>query len=87
MLNEARDRVRCSGSINPQYALELEGIEVSLANLMSFPFVARAVESGELAIHGAWFAIHHGELHWRNKAIPPQQISLPPPRSPPLSLF
>jgi len=36
---------------------------------MTFPFVARAVESGELAIHGAWFAIHHGELHWRNKAI------------------
>ena len=55
-----------SGSVNPQFALELEGIESSIENLMSFPFVKRAVEAGELELHGAWFAIKHGELHWRN---------------------
>jgi carbonic anhydrase len=66
LLESARERVAQSGSINPQFALELEGIEVSLTNLMSFPFVARRVEAGELSLHGAWFAIVHGELHWRN---------------------
>ena len=66
LLDEARDRVLKSGSINPQYSLELEGVETSLKNLMSFPFVQKAVEAGELELHGAWFAIKHGELHWRN---------------------
>ena len=66
MLAAARDKVLNSGTINPQYALELEGIEVSIKNLMSFPFVKKRVESGELQIHGSWFAIEHGELHWRN---------------------
>jgi carbonic anhydrase len=66
LLDEARQRVLESDPINPQYALELEGIESSLGNLMSFPFVQRAVEAGRLTLHGAWFAIKHGELHWRN---------------------
>jgi carbonic anhydrase len=66
MLEGARERVIESGSINPQFALELEGIEVSLKNLLSFPFVSQAIEAGELSLHGAWFAIVHGELHWRN---------------------
>jgi len=66
LLDEARQRVLESDPINPQYALELEGIESSLGNLMSFPFVQRAVEAGTLTLHGAWFAIKHGELHWRN---------------------
>ena len=66
LLDEARDRVLESGSINPQFSLELEGIETSLKNLLSFPFVLKAVEAGELELHGAWFAIKHGELHWRN---------------------
>jgi carbonic anhydrase len=66
MLAEARDRVLASGSLNPQYALELEGIELSIKNLLSFPFVSDAVNTGQLQIHGAWFAIEHGELHWRN---------------------
>lgn len=66
LLEEARERVIESGSVNMQFALELEGIEVSIANLMSFPFVRKRVEAGELTLHGAWFAIKHGELHWRN---------------------
>ncbi|MFN3911420.1 carbonic anhydrase [Hyphomonas sp.] len=68
LLDAARARVLESGSVNPQFALELEGIETSLENLMSFPWVAEAVAAGELELHGAWFAIKHGELHWRNPA-------------------
>lgn len=68
LLDEARARVMDSGSLNPQFALELEGIETSLENLMSFPWVAEAVTAGKLELHGAWFAIKHGELHWRNPA-------------------
>ncbi len=68
LLDDARARVMDSGSLNPQFALELEGIETSLENLMSFPWVAEAVAAGKLELHGAWFAIKHGELHWRNPA-------------------
>ena len=68
LLDAARARVMDSGSLNPQFALELEGIETSLENLMSFPWVAEAVDAGKLELHGAWFAIKHGELHWRNPA-------------------
>ena len=66
LLDEARERVLASQPVNPQFALELEGIETSIANLMTFPFVREKVEAGMLELHGAWFAIRHGELHWRN---------------------
>ncbi len=66
LLDGARDRVAASASINPQYALELEGIETSLTNLRTFPFVESALAEGRLTLQGAWFAIRHGELHWRN---------------------
>lgn len=66
LLDEARERVLATQPVNPQFALELEGIETSIENLMSFPFVREKVEAGRLEIHGAWFAIKHGELHWRN---------------------
>jgi carbonic anhydrase len=35
---------------------------VSLANLMTFPWIAERVASGRLTLHGAWFAIRTGEL-------------------------
>jgi carbonic anhydrase len=88
MLGEAKKKVLASGTFNPQHALELEGIDVSLANLMTFPFVAAAVMKGDLTLHGAWFAIHHGELHWRNRTtgrfevVPMLCMDVtPPPRS------
>lgn len=37
-----------------QVALEKEGIEVSLANLLGYPFVADAVEAGQVTLHGLW---------------------------------
>ena len=43
-------------------ALEHEAVLVSLENLMTFPFVAKAVEDGELSIHGLWTEIGEGSL-------------------------
>ena len=43
-------------------ALEHEAVLVSLDNLMTFPFVAKAVETGELALHGLWTDIGEGSL-------------------------
>ncbi len=51
MPNEERQR-RC----------EYEVVKLSLANLMTFPWIAARVASGELRLHGAWFAIHSGLL-------------------------
>ena len=43
-------------------ALEREAILVSLANLMTFPFVAEAVRAGRLELHGLWKDIRDGSL-------------------------
>ena len=43
-------------------ALEREAVLVSLENLMTFPFVAEAVENGDLSLHGAWTDIGEGGL-------------------------
>ena len=41
-------------------ALEKQAIIVSLENLMTFPFVASAVEAGDLSLHGLWKDIAAG---------------------------
>jgi carbonic anhydrase len=43
-------------------ALEKEAVLVSLRNLMTFPFIADGVATGQLQIHGAWKDIRNGEL-------------------------
>jgi carbonic anhydrase len=45
-----------------QQVCEREVVGVSLANLMTFPWIAERVASGRLQLHGAWFAIYTGEL-------------------------
>lgn len=42
--------------------LEKEAVKVSLDNLMTFPFVASAVEAGDLSLHGLWHDIGEGGL-------------------------
>lgn len=42
--------------------LEKEAVVVSLENLMTFPFVAEAVEAGRLSIHGLWMNIGEGRV-------------------------
>lgn len=41
---------------------EMEAVKVSLHNLMTFPWIAEAVRSGALHIHGWYFDITNGEL-------------------------
>ena len=41
-------------------ALEQQAVIVSLENLMTFPFVAEAVEKGTLTLHGLWHEIGEG---------------------------
>ncbi|HUF86855.1 MAG TPA: carbonic anhydrase [Thermohalobaculum sp.] len=51
-----------------QSALEREAVLVSLRNLATFPFVARAVESGMLTLHGAFVDIGTGALKVHGEA-------------------
>ena len=64
LLDEAREKVvaKCGTGPEGQTALEQEGVKVSLANLMTFPFVAERVANGTLKLHGAVFAIADGKL-------------------------
>jgi carbonic anhydrase len=47
--------------------LEFASVELSLKNLMSFPFVKAAVEEGTLRLHGAYFGVTSGKLLVRNE--------------------
>ncbi len=50
------------------HKLEFASVELSLKNLMTFPFVKAAVEKGDLALHGAYFGVASGKLLVRNEA-------------------
>jgi carbonic anhydrase len=43
-------------------ALEHQAVMVSLENLMTFPFVKSAVDSGDMTLHGLWNDIGDGSL-------------------------
>ncbi len=43
--------------------VERVSIEHSVANLRSFPWIARLEQAGEISLHGAWFDVALGELH------------------------
>ena len=45
-----------------QHAMELETVRLTLRNLMTYPFIAEAVEAGELQLIGSWFSIISAEL-------------------------
>ncbi len=64
LLAPARERaLACADAdCDPQRALELEGVRASLANLMTFPFIADRVRSGETTLHGVWFSIGEARL-------------------------
>lgn len=47
-----------------QKSLEHMAVQHSLTNLRQFPFVQEALAQGRLSLHGAWFSIGDGELHW-----------------------
>jgi carbonic anhydrase len=59
----ARDAaLRCEDPAARQEAAEHEAVRISLANLMTFPWVAEAVAAGRLALHGAHFGVATGRL-------------------------
>ncbi len=63
LLRRGYDRLPADASAHQRVArLEREGVVVSLENLMTFPFVAEAVEAGRLSLHGLWTDIKDGEL-------------------------
>lgn len=63
---EARERVLAMNvpEDQRQTKIEHEIVKVSLANLMTFPWLKERVDAGELRLHGFWFNIISGEL-WR----------------------
>jgi len=54
--------LRCDSVQAQQHLCEYEVVKISLANLLTFPWIAERVASGKLTLHGAWFAIKTGEL-------------------------
>jgi carbonic anhydrase len=42
--------------------IEAEVVRLSLANLITFPWIAEAVGAGRLAVQGYWFDVHTGVL-------------------------
>src|SRR3954454_12603700 len=54
--------LRCDDPEARQEACEHEAVRISLANLMTFPFVAAAVAAGTLALRGAHFGVATGRL-------------------------
>jgi len=76
MASSARERAMIQATPEGrQRAAEQEVIKVSLANLMTFPWIADSVTSGALRLHGAWFAIRSGML----LTLQPDGTFQPPP--------
>jgi len=56
--------LECPDGEARQQCCEQEVVKVSLANLMTFPWIAERVAGGRLKVHGAWFDIRTGTLKW-----------------------
>jgi carbonic anhydrase len=46
--------------------MELRSVRRSRERLLSFPFIAEAVQEGRITLHGARFGIADGQLEWLN---------------------
>ena len=71
LLDEARDAVKADHSDldrNAFLEMELRAVQVSLANLRTFPWVAERVAAGKLALHGCHFSINDGKLYVLDEA-------------------
>lgn len=69
IMNGARDRVLAKNlpEADAVHELELEGVRQSLENLKSYAFVKDALESGNLALQGAYFSIVKAQLLLANE--------------------
>ena len=71
LLDEARNSVLAKHDAIDGEALtemELRGVQVSLANLRTFPFVAEREKAGKLTLHGCHFSIADGKLYVLDEA-------------------
>lgn len=71
LLDDAQEKVASvhgTHSAAAERAMEMEAVKVSLANLRTFPCIREKEASGDLALHGAVFAITDGKLHVLNEA-------------------
>lgn len=71
LLDEAREPVahrHGTEGREAERAMEKAGVQVSLANLRTFPCIWRREREGQLTLRGAWFAIAEGQLHLLDKA-------------------
>jgi carbonic anhydrase len=68
MIAPAAERLGPRAKSDDDYLGQLEraAIDLSLTNLMTFPYVAERVASGQLALHGAYFGVATGVLLVRN---------------------
>ena len=62
ILRPGYDRLPKGDDATRRAALEKEAVLVSLENLMTFPFVKEAVDSGLLSLHGVWNHIGEGGI-------------------------
>lgn len=63
MAESARDRaMQRPPTEDRQQCCEFEVVQLSLTNLLTFPWIAERVAAGKLRLHGAWFEIHTGVL-------------------------
>jgi carbonic anhydrase len=62
MAEPARALAMAAPEEERQQRCEHEVVKISLANLMTFPWLAERVSAGELTLHGAWFDIRIGTL-------------------------
>lgn len=65
LLDEAREPVAAKYGTHgreAEFRMELAAVNVSLENLMTFPFVREKIEAGTLKLRGAHFAISDGIL-------------------------
>ena len=71
LLDEARDEVLAH---HPQFdaeaivEMELRAVQVSLANLRTFPWIAERERDGRLSLHGCHFSIADGKLYLLDEA-------------------
>ena len=62
ILRPGYDRVAGLPEAEQMHALEQQAVVISLENLMTFPFVAAAIESEEMTLHGLVHDIGSGML-------------------------
>lgn len=64
LINGVRDRILAKGYPEDKitFEMELEVVRQSINNLMTFPFVQKAVEGGKLSLKGAYFSIIKAHL-------------------------